>query len=64
MEKFLTASYKSKIIKFKLDEDPLQCRIYFINFIESLDMISSQYNKTYELPLDYPNIGGEDINFF
>ena len=28
--KLPTKAYKSKILKFKLDEDPLQCRIYFI----------------------------------
>ena len=28
--KLLTTAYKSKIVKFKLDEDPLQRRIYFL----------------------------------
>ena len=28
-EKFLTTAYKSKIIRFKMDEYPLQCRICF-----------------------------------
>ena len=37
--KLLTTAYKSKIIRFKLDEDPLQRRIYFLTFIDSLDMI-------------------------
>ena len=32
-EKFLTTAYKSRIIKFKFGEDPLQCRIYFLTFI-------------------------------
>ena len=41
--KLLTTAYKSKIIRFKLDEDPLQRRIYFLTFIDSLDMIFSQY---------------------
>ena len=39
--KFLTTAYRLKIVKFKLDEDPLQCQIYFITFIESLEMIFS-----------------------
>ena len=39
--KFLTTAYKSKIIGFKLDEDPLQRLIYFLTFIDSLDMIFS-----------------------
>ena len=37
--KLLTTAYKSKIIRFKLDEDPLQRRIYFLTFIDSLNMI-------------------------
>ena len=36
-------AYKSKIIKFKLDEEPFQCQIYFLIFVESLEMILSQY---------------------
>ena len=47
-ENFLTTAYKSKIIRFKMDEDPLQRRIYFLTFIDSLDMIFSQYRETYE----------------
>ena len=27
--KFLMTAYKSKIIRFKLDDDPIQCRIFF-----------------------------------
>ena len=44
-----------------MDEDPLQCRIYFITFVELLDMIFSQYTETCEVLLNYPKIGGEDI---
>ena len=43
--KLLTTAYKSKIIRFKMDEDPLQRRIYFLTFIDSLDMIFSQYRE-------------------
>ena len=52
-EKLLTTAYKSKIIRFKMDEDPLQRRIYFLTFIDSLDMIFSQYRETCEVLLDY-----------
>ena len=38
-EKLLTTSYKSKIIRFKMDEDTLQRRIYLLTFVESLEMI-------------------------
>ena len=40
-EKVLTTVYKSKIIRFKMDEDPLQRRIYFLTFVDSLEMIFS-----------------------
>ena len=43
--KLLTTAYKSKIIRFKIDEGPLHCRIYFLTFIDSLDMIFSQYSS-------------------
>ena len=32
--KFLTTTFKSKIIRFKMNEDPLQRRIYFLKFID------------------------------
>ena len=59
--KFLMTAYKSKIIRIKIDEDPLQQRIYFLTFIDSLDMIFSQYRETCEVLLDYPKIGGVDV---
>ena len=37
--KLPTIAYKSKITRFKMDEDPLQCRIYLLTFVESLEMI-------------------------
>ena len=54
--KFLTTAYKSKIIRFKIDEDPLQRRIYFLAFVESLKIIFSQYTETCEVLLDYARI--------
>ena len=44
-EKLLTTAFKSKIIRFKMDEDPLQRRIYFLTFIDSLDMIFLNIEK-------------------
>ena len=61
MAKLLTTAYKSNIIKFKLDEEPLQHRIYLLTFIESLDMIFSHYKETCEVLIAHPKIGGEDI---
>ena len=52
--KLLTTAYKSKIIRFKMDEYPLQSRICFLSFIDSLGMIFSQYRETCEVLLDYP----------
>ena len=60
-EKLPTTAYKSKIIRFKMDEDPLQRRIYFLTFVESLEIIFSQYTETCEVLLDYPKIVGDDI---
>ena len=57
-EKLLTTAYKSKIIRFKMDDYPLQRRIYFLTFIDSLDIIFSQYRETCQVLLDYPKIGG------
>ena len=57
-------SYKSNIIKFKLDEDPLQCQIYFLTFVESPEIIFSQYKETCEVLLDYPKVGGDNIKDF
>ena len=49
------------IIRFKMDEDLLNRRIYFLTFIDLLDMIFTQYRETCEVLLDYPKIGGDDI---
>ena len=43
-----------------MDEDTLQRRNYFLTFVESLEMIFSQYTETCEVLLDYPKIGGDD----
>ena len=59
--KFLTTAYKSKIIRFKMDEDPLQRRVYFLTFVESLEILFSQYTETCEVILDDPKIGGNDV---
>ena len=60
-EIFLKTEYKSKITRFKMDEDPLQRRIYFLTFIDSLDMIFSLYRETCQVLLDYSKIGGDDV---
>ena len=44
-----------------MDEDPLQRRIYFLKFVESLELIFSKYTETCEVILDDPKIGGDDI---
>ena len=62
--KLLTTMYKSNIIRFKMDEDPLQLRICFLTFVESMEMIFSQYTETCEVLLDYPKIGGDNIKDF
>ena len=57
--KLLTSAFKSKMIRFKLDEGPIQRRIYFLTFIDSLNMVFSQYRETYEVLRDYPKIEGK-----
>ena len=47
-----------------MDEDPLQRRIYFLTFVESLEMIFSQYIENCELITDDPKIGGGNIKEF
>ena len=44
-----------------MDEDPLQRWINFLTFIDSLDMVFSQYRETCEVLLDYPKIGGDVV---
>ena len=44
-----------------MNENPLQRRIFFLTFVELLEMIFSQYIETCEVLLDYPKIGGDDI---
>ena len=63
-EKLLMTAYTPKIINLKLDGDPLQGRICFIKFIESLEVILYQYKETCEVLLDYKKIGGGDIKYF
>ena len=60
----MTIAYKSKIFRFKIDEDPLQRQIYFLRFVESLEMIFSQYTETCEVIIDYPKIGGDGIEAY
>ena len=39
-----------------MDKDPLQRWIYFLTFVESLEMIFAQYTETCEVLLDYTKI--------
>ena len=47
-----------------MDEDPLLRRICFLTFLESLELIFSQYIETCEVVIDYPKIGGDYIEFY
>ena len=47
-----------------MDEDPLEIWIYFLTFIESLEIIFSQYKENCEVLLDYPKKGGKDITYY
>ena len=43
-----------------MDEDPIQRQIYFLTFVESLEMIFSQYTETCVVIIDDHKIGGDD----
>ena len=47
-----------------MNEDLLQCWIYFLTFLESLEMIFSQYTETCEEFTYNPKIGGDDIEYY
>ena len=47
-----------------MDEDPLQCRIYYLTFVESLEMIFSRYTETCEIIIDYLEKKGNDIEYY
>ena len=47
-----------------MDEDPLHFRIYFLTFVESLEIIFSQYTETCEVMLYYPIKGGGAIEYY
>ena len=49
------------MIRFKLDEDPLQRRIYFLTFIDPLRMVFSQYREAYEVLRYYPKMEGGNV---
>ena len=54
-------AFKSNIIRFKIDDDPLQRRIHFLTFVESLEILFSQYTENCEVIIYYPTIGGDYI---
>ena len=56
--KLLTTAYKSKINRFKLDEDPLQRQIYFLTSIDSLNMIFPNIEKLLKSFLIIQKLGG------
>ena len=56
--KLLADAYKSKVIKFKLYEDLLHFRVYFLYFVNLLKIVSSQFTETYKLLMEYPSIIG------
>ena len=44
-----------------MDQDPFQRRIYFLTFVELLEMILSQYTEICEVIIDDPKTGGNYI---
>ena len=54
--KLLRSAYKSRFTAFKLDDDPLQCRVYLLSLINSIKTVLSLFKETYMLIMDYPYI--------
>ena len=55
----LTSTYKTKGVKFKLDNNPLNCSVCFLSFINLLKIVSSSFSETYMLLMEYPSIRRE-----
>ena len=69
-DKMLIAAYKSRLIIIKLDQNPLQQRVYFLSFVTSLKNIYQnirkhtcylcaihlQERKIYQIVLKHPHI--------
>ena len=56
----LTAELLTTVYKLKTSGS--NClQISVLTFLESLEMIFSQYKESCEVPLDYPRIGGENV---
>ena len=57
--KILTAVYRWNIFKFILDEYPLQRRVYFLSFVNSLKIGLSPFSETFMFLMEYPSIRGK-----
>ena len=62
--KLLTSEYKLKVIKLKLDKDPLQHPVCFLYFMNSLKIILSQLKEIYMFLMKYPYITGEYFPYY
>ena len=60
----ITSAYKSEVIKFKSDENPLQRREYLLSFMNSLRIGLSQFTETYMLLMNYPPIRREELPYY
>ena len=63
ISKIPTAAYKSKVIKLKLNEDPLHRRVYFLSFMNSLKIVLSSFSYIYTFLMDYTSIRGKEITY-
>ena len=60
----LTVVYKSTVISFKLYEDTLQLRFYYLYFMNLLQIVLSISKETYILLMDCPSIRGVDFPYY
>ena len=62
--KLLTLDYKPRVMNFKLDEDLLHHRVYFLSFMNSLPILFSPISELYMLLMDYPSTRGEELPYY
>ena len=60
--KLLTAALKPKVVDFKMDEYPINIRVYLLFFMNSLKVVLYQFKETYMLIMEYPSKIWEDLS--
>ena len=51
-------------MRYKLDEDPQQCRVYLLNFVNLLKNVLLQFKQTCMLFMYYISMRGDDFPYY